>query len=225
MANEKPLTLAEARNLLYKHVTCDQSDACGEFRLALNEALERIYSDGVWDGLMVRADVSGYITDNVLTLPYAYDAMLAIALDDHPYDIFSEEHEFSQNGPAVQDAGEGGCIVIDLGFNEVSEESVRQYKLTMDSTDFDTIEGLLKKRFVYLENDTDLIYPANIGALKHALLAICFENESDIQRAQAYWEQAYSILNSEKAVNNIGVKRPLPQSPWGMGLPKPDSLL
>ena len=45
------LTLAEARTLLGAHAHTD------DFELALNEALERIYSEGIWDGVVDRVDL------------------------------------------------------------------------------------------------------------------------------------------------------------------------
>ena len=70
MANEKPMTLAEARALLYEHATDDPSDASGVFRQRLNEVLERICGDGLWDACVSRVDVTSMITSGVLTLDY-----------------------------------------------------------------------------------------------------------------------------------------------------------
>ena len=81
MASEirSPLTLAEARNLLGGYVPQDS-----DFETAINEVLERIYSEGIWDGGTERVDLSSYIVNEILTLPYEYDAMLAVAIDDNP---------------------------------------------------------------------------------------------------------------------------------------------
>ena len=86
MANERPLLLSEARGLLYKHATDEVDSLAGKDAFAdrLNEALERIYTEGIWDGLTTRTSVTDYITDEVLSLPYAYEAMLSIAIDGTP---------------------------------------------------------------------------------------------------------------------------------------------
>jgi len=221
MANERPLTLSEARALLYKHVHDDPSDACGSFAAALNEVLERFYSKGLWDGYLERLDVSSWITDNVMTLPYAYEGILAILVDDCPWDIFDKTHEFHPNGPGAHDAGEGGTYIVDLGFSTVTDQLIRKYKFLCDVSNADTIEALAKQRFVCLENDTDLIYPSHVGALKHALIAVCLENETDYVRSQEYWKLAYDLLDDEKETRDIGVQKPLPQNPWGISQDKP----
>ena len=68
MASEirTPLTLAEARNLLGGYVPQDS-----DFETAINEVLERIYSEGIWDGGTERVDLSSHITNEILILPYA----------------------------------------------------------------------------------------------------------------------------------------------------------
>ena len=64
MANERPLTLSEARTLLSTHAHTD------DFELALNEALERIYSEGIWDGVVDRIDLNPnggtYISNEII---------------------------------------------------------------------------------------------------------------------------------------------------------------
>lgn len=225
MANERPYTFAEARALLYSHATDDPGDADGTFRNSLNEAIERIFDAGIWDGLTVRLDVSSWITAEVMTLPYAYEALIAVAVDDVPYPIIDEGLEFMQTGPGVEDAGQGGNVVIDLGFVEVSNELVRRYKFLMDIGATTEVEGIVKKRFVHITNDTDYIYPSHIGALKHALLAICFENEGDIARSQAYWEECYVLLAQQKSTNNTGVVRPHPAQNYGFMIDKPRNMV
>lgn len=225
MANQKPMTLAEARTLLYEHATDDPSDTDGTFRKRLNEVIERIYGDGLWDACVSREDITGMISDHILTLDYEWEAMIAVAVEESPKDIMDEGHEFTQGGPGTQDAGEGGNLVVDLGFNEVSGKDLRQYKFLMSINAGDTVEGLLKRRFAHLVHDSDVIRPANIGALKHGLLAICFENEGDPQRSQAYWNICYDILNKEKATNNIGVTRTRPTQPWGFQTQGPTNIM
>ena len=223
MANERPLTLAEARTLLGAHAHTDN------FELALNEALERIYSEGIWDGIVDRVDlnpVNGtYIVDEIITLPYDYEALIAISINDNPKPIMARQFEFMEAGPGVEDAGKGGGLVIDLGFEDSGGTALRKYKILQDVVSTTEIEGLLKKRFKYLTLDTELVIPANIGALKHALLAIVYENEGDIQRSAAFWNECYAILQSAKQVNKAGVTNPNPQQQWGFMTNKPYNII
>jgi len=225
MAYERPLTYAEAKNRLYKHATDDFDDTDGTFGIRLNEALERIYTEGIWEGLTSRMSVTSYITDEVLSLPYAYEAMLSIAIDDVPYPIMGKQYEFMQGGPGVEDAGKGGSFIVDLGFDASSGQSLRKYKILSDIQSSTTVEGILKRRFVYLTADADEVFPSNLGALKHALLAITYEDEGDIQRSSAFWDECYAILNSAKQVNLAGVHNPNPQQQWGFMTNKPYGML
>jgi hypothetical protein len=227
MANERPITLAEARTLLYQHATDDPADADGTFKRRLNEALERIYSEGLWSGATERVDIAtaGYIVDELCTLPYAYASMIAAAVNDCPTPIMASQLEFIESGPGVQDKGDGGSFIIDLGFVDVGGQKRRQYKFLMDIGASDEVEGILAKRFVYLDDDADLVVPANLGALKHALLAICFEDEGDIVRGGAYWDECYRILNAEISTENVGVHEPNPMQQWGFMTDKPESIL
>ena len=83
----------------------------------------------------------------------------------------------------------------------------------------------MKLRFKYLTTDTQEVIPSNIGALKHALLAIVYENEGDIQRSTAYWDECYAILQSAKQVNRAGVITPNTQQQWGFMTGKPHAIV
>ena len=231
MAYERPLEYSEVKNRLYKHATDDFDDTDGTFKIRLNEAVERIYTEGIWDGLQARVDLNAsggsFIASEILTLPYAYEAMLAIAIDEDPTPIMGKQYEFMQGGPGIEDAGDGGSFVIDLGFSEdsSSQQSVRKYKILQNITSTTEVEGILKRRFVYLNADTDNVYPSNLGALKHALLAVVYEDEGDIQRSTAYWDECYNILHSAKQLNRAGIINPNPQQQWGFMTNKPHSII
>ena len=132
MANERPLTLSEARTLLSAHAHTDN------FELALNEALERIYSEGIWDGVVDRVDLNPtggtYITNEILTLPYEYEALVAVAIDENPTPIMARQYEFMESGPGIEEAGKGGGVVVDLGFDDAGGTALRKYKILNDIT-------------------------------------------------------------------------------------------
>lgn len=60
-----------------------------------------------------------------------------------------------------------------------------------------TLRCLCKRRFVRLINDTDPVYPANLGALKLAILAVVAENAADVNTAAAYWNSCFQVLDAE----------------------------
>lgn len=215
-----PLLLSEARTLLGGYVPQDT-----DFETAINEAVERIYSEGIWDGVTDRLDLTSHITDEVLSLPYEYESLLSIAIDDSPVPVMGRQHEFTQAGPGIEDAGEGGSVVIDLGFDDSSGVALRKYKILQNITATTEVVGILKKRFRFLVSDTQEVLPGNIGALKHALLAVVYENEGDIGRSGAYWDECYSILQSAKQTSRAGVINPNPQQQWGFMTDKPHAIV
>jgi len=205
----------EVRARLYSHIVSSEDDPEGVFREALNQALESLHTEGMWDGTTTRTDIKPYITSNILTLPYAYDTMVAVAVEDSPVGIVNQSLEFQQNGPGVIDAGEGGVMVVDMGFVNESDQSVRKYKFPMDVTNF-TVEAILKARHVQIIANDDLVIPSNVRALKCAILAVNYENRGDMKSSEIYWAKAYAILDAEKSMNKIGSVTPPPQNQWGI---------
>lgn len=220
MANESPLTYAEARAMLYRYAHSDPQDTTKCFRDALNQVLERIFSTGIWRGMRVRESLTPYITANVMTLPYGYDSVTAVAVDDIPYDIVTEEHEFTAGGPGVQAAGEGGSLIVDLGFVEETGQEVRKYKFLFDTSNANTVEGLCVRKYVYVSADADAIRPSNVGALKLGLIALTLEDAGNLPQATQYWAACRKTLSEEKTNDLQGHKRPNNQNPWGWGIGK-----
>lgn len=121
---------------------------------------------------------------------------------------------------AAATVGSAGTIYI-LDTNKVYTKAYRHYKLTAKMESDTAVRGIVRRRFQYLTDDTDWIYPSNINALKHGLLAVCFEDQSDPERAQIYWEQCFSILSGENSTKRAGAIVPLAAKIYGMGQTKP----
>lgn len=60
-----------------------------------------------------------------------------------------------------------------------------------------TVIALCSRKFIPVVNDTDLVYPANIGAIKLGLIALRLEDTSDLQASAQHFGQAYALLNNE----------------------------
>jgi hypothetical protein len=73
--------------------------------------------------------------------------------------------------------------------------SYRRYKMVgRDPVQIDAIRVICKRKFVPCIADTDIVVPPSIGALKHGLLALNYENNGDIERANASWQLGLQIL-------------------------------
>jgi len=60
-----------------------------------------------------------------------------------------------------------------------------------------TLRCLCRRRSVPIIHDDDPVWPSNIGALKHAVLALNYEDYNDAERALANWDTAKSLLGAE----------------------------
>lgn len=71
---------------------------------------------------------------------------------------------------------------------------------------------ICKRRFVPAVAETDLIWPDNIGALKHALIAVRLEDQGAYEEAQAdqRWAKCYEILNQGLKQNRGAIRPTMP---------------
>lgn len=94
----------------------------------------------------------------------------------------------------------------------------RRYKVgTIDARDDDkpVLRCLCKRRFVRLVQETDLVWPDNIGALKFAMKAIQLEDSgaTELQQSQLFWQKCYEVLN-QGLKQNRGAIRPKMAMDW-----------
>lgn len=87
---------------------------------------------------------------------------------------------------------------LELGYYEPGETdpSYRRYKVGAIPANC-TITALCSRRHVDLVNESDLVIPSNVGALKHGLIALRLEDQSDLDSSIAHFDQAYALLNAE----------------------------
>ncbi len=100
--------------------------------------------------------------------------------------------------PTMSKASSLRTADIELGVYEPGEEdpSYRRYKVGAIPSNC-TITALCSRRHVDLVNEDDLVIPSNIGALKHGLIALRLEDQSDLDSSVAHFDQAYGLLNAE----------------------------
>jgi hypothetical protein len=220
--NDRPLTLLDARQLLGQYAT--------NFDSALNQAVERIHTDGTWPGLTSEVDLTSSVVDGILTLPEGYDVLLAAQINGVPQAILPISLEYSHAGPGNREAGEGGGTLVDLGLQLAGDDGdykkfVRQYKVLFDLGAGDALSGLVKRKFIYLTQDDQYIMPGNIGALKNALLAINFEDEADMDRAAIYWKACYDLLSRSASQIRNGTQQTATFQVFGLGSASPRNFL
>jgi hypothetical protein len=74
---------------------------------------------------------------------------------------------------------------------------------------------LCKRRFVRLVQETDLVWPDNIGALKFGMKAVQLEDAgaAELQQSQLFWQKTYEVLN-QGLKQNRGAIRPKMAMDW-----------
>lgn len=68
--------------------------------------------------------------------------------------------------------------------------SYRQYEVS-GFANGDTVRALCKLGFIFPVSSTDLVLPANMGALKTGLMALRYEDKNDPERAGKFWGPNY----------------------------------
>lgn len=104
-----------------------------------------------------------------------------------------------------------------LSVYEPSETSPSYHRYKVGTITNNTLRCLCKRRFVPLVNDSDLVHPGNVGALKMALLAVSAENASLTEKAQQYWGLCYQLLDLEKGSARGAAEIRLNVKPFGAG--------
>jgi hypothetical protein len=93
----------------------------------------------------------------------------------------------------------------------------RRYKVgTIEATPDNkpVLRCLCKRRFVRLFQETDLVWPDNIGAIKFAMKAIQLEDGAEeLQKSQLFWQKCYEVLN-QGLKQNRGAIRPKMAMDW-----------
>lgn len=118
-------------------------------------------------------------------------------------EIFSGQPFFVQKEQTI------GYLILDavdivtgdverIGYYQPSEEDIcyRRYSLRCD-LDVDTIDCMVKRRYVPALVDSDEVWPANLGALRNCLAALKAEKELDLSRYQILFNEAIKLLNDE----------------------------
>ena len=94
----------------------------------------------------------------------------------------------------------------------------RRYRLKVYDADT-VVTGVCKLKYFPLVAETEPLLPANIGALKMALMALTYEDANDPASADGYWQRCYGLLN-QQLKENRGAARFVPNIrffPSGIG--------
>lgn len=179
----------------------------------LNQASERIFNAGKWDGTVRRVVLtigsSGYID-----LPDTYDGILSLVDEETgtPREIFADDLGFQSGGPGVPDEDDGHYAILDQ-----RDQDVRKYKIPATiGSEGENVIVKAKLAPIAVAGSSDSIYPVNIGAWKNAVMALASEDEHDNDRAEIQWSKCFQLLNQELKARRAGSKKTINVHPWGL---------
>lgn len=164
----------------------------------INEVCARAYDIGRFPDAMVevviatadkRQDTTGEYDDEWFCYTDAdlYDGAIGFQVDGRGYQIKPISAQYSQ-------ANMGWGSFIDMGLQADSTLFERRYRMPNGVTDNERVTALLKKRYISIYDDADNVPVRSLAALKAGVLAVNYENENELQKAQAKWQEFELLL-------------------------------
>jgi hypothetical protein len=96
----------------------------------------------------------------------------------------------------------------------------RRYRTKTPSSATQEIFLLLKRSFVPIMDESDIVYLGNVNAIKSGILATTAEDNADIERANYHWQVCKQLLEEEKDAYRGGARQVMRVDPYsGNGTP------
>ena len=206
------LTFAQAKTLLAPFFT---SAGASDPALAtgINMVNERFISSGQWRGnrfihsfsVSTAPDGTFYFD----TVPGIESVLKVMAIDSSSYtgeivEISGDWYQFNDAGIGYMPANYAGDTqVIRLGPSPASPlpsgatSETQRYRVVGRVPETRSMYCLVRRGYVPLVNDTDLLVPSNQNAYRYGIQAYNYENINELERAQVYWDLSYKCLNDE----------------------------
>lgn len=206
------LTFSQAKTLLASFVT-SQGASDPIVADAINFVNERFISSGQWKGNrfiksfnVSQANDGTYYFD---TVP-GVESVLKVMAIDSTYDsgeiieIQSDWYPFNDGGIGYMPANYvGDTQIIRLGPSPASAlpsgvtSDSQRYRVVGRVPENRTLYCIVRRGYVPLVNNNDLLIPSNRNAYRYAVQAYVYENANELERANVYWSLAYQCLNDE----------------------------
>ena len=98
--------------------------------------------------------------------------------------------------------------------NYEAGERVISYRRYLVDKNWDSVQGIFKRRYCWAISDNDPLFPDSLEAIKLGLMAINAEEKGDIERGQYYMDRAILLLNAELKEYNSGQEGVMQIAPW-----------
>lgn len=204
------LTYSAAKTLLSEFVS-SQGASDASVGKALNFVVESFITSGQWRGnrFIHSFAISQDSNNNNYfdTVPGIESVLRVIAIDSDGNgefgDILSDWMQFDRGyfnwlkptaGGDLQLIRWGNYPAAPLP-NGATADTQRYRVLGQVPPDTRTLYCLVRRGYVALSGDNDLVIPSNINALRYGMQAYFYETAGEPQRAGVYWGLAYTALN------------------------------
>jgi hypothetical protein len=119
---------------------------------------------------------------------------------------------------AVEKEVTKGLITVSAGATTLAvyEQGERaiNYRRYMVDKNWDSVQGVFKRRHVWAISENDQLFPDSLEALKLGLMALNAEEKADVERGQYYMDRALLLLNAELKEYNSGQEGTMQTAPW-----------
>jgi len=213
------LTFADAKTFLAQYVSSQGASdpAVGE---AINFVNERFISSGQWRGnrfiqsfAVSQDDQGNYYFDTIAGVESVLKVMAIDTVQKYGeiVDIMGDWYPFNDSGIGYMAPDYvGDTQVIRMGNIPASASpsgttaDTQRYRVVGQVPETRSMYCLVRRGYVPLVNDTDLLIPSNRNAYRYGLQAYNYENKDELERAQVYWDMAYKCLNDETTAYEDG---------------------
>lgn len=207
------LTFGQAKKLLAPYVS-SRGEADPNVATAINFVNERFITSGQWRGnrFLTKFDLSldadGYYYFDTVAGVEAVIQAIAVDSSDlsqnwEQLDIYGDFYQFRAGGLGFNDPKyTGDSQILRLGNVPASAGGsgtvdTQRYRVIGKIPETRQIYCLVRRGYVPLVNDSDVLIPSNRNAYRYAVQAFSYENSDELQRAETYWSLAYKCLNDE----------------------------
>jgi hypothetical protein len=204
------LTFAQAKTLFSSFIT-SQGPTDPEVAIALNFVNEKFINSGQWKGnrfiysFTVSQDSAG---NNYFDTTPGIESVLKVIAIDPDYmtgeigDVMSDWFPFDDGSLGWLPANYAGDLQIIRQGNypasplpSGSTADTQRYRVIGKVPETRSLYCIVRRGYVPLVNDSDLLIPSSRNAYRYGLQAYNYENKDELERAKVYWDQAFSALN------------------------------
>tara|TARA_R110001599_G_scaffold352545_2_gene587767 strand:- start:2549 stop:3211 length:663 start_codon:yes stop_codon:yes gene_type:complete len=191
----KPITFLEAYEEAQSALPSQNTNDKTEFAKLLNRAAKRLVTRASMPNLITRVELT-VATDSVSSGAILldidlYESLLSLRYECKVFDIVPASSLFL-------DTKIGTSSFIDDGV-DLTNGNYHYYSVPIDNSIVvgDVMQCLVKRAYVSVSADADILPFDSVGAIKQAMIAVFYEDQGDASTAANYWGLAVAEADLE----------------------------